>query len=292
MRCPGHVRQPRPMGLILLRLRSCARRSLCTTPLARAPRLPSRGRCNGTKRAAACAHQHDSVRGPHHGASSSPSSTRCGFARRRPAAGYTLSSPFSTRTHSGMIQAARSKACLQSGSSQQPCASFASNQPHVLPHGEAFSIYRAGRSAASTAFFILRGSDAARLLVADWWERARAPIHRALHSAHGTSSPALRCSGQSSCHPSACSTAPDAVFGSTCFHRRITTRGSRVCVRQHSACDASRTRGLRFGLYAPRDAPQARRSLASTLRRRSSTFTRRASYTATSGVGHSDTGGA
>ena len=37
------VRQARPMGLILLRLRSCARRSLCTTPLARAPRLPSRG---------------------------------------------------------------------------------------------------------------------------------------------------------------------------------------------------------------------------------------------------------
>ena len=35
---------------------------------------------------------------------------------------------------------------------------------------KAFSIYRAGRSAASTAFFILRGSDAARRLVADWWE--------------------------------------------------------------------------------------------------------------------------
>ena len=191
------VRQARPMGLILLRLRSCARRSLCTTPLARAPRLPSRGRCNanGTKRDAACAHQHDSVRVPHHGASSSPSSTRCGFARRRPAAGYTLSSPFSTRTHSGMIQAARSKACLQSGSSQQPCASFASNQPHVLPHGEAFSIYRAGRSAASTAFFILRGSDAARRLVADWWEGTGADSQSFAFHAHGTSSPALRCSG-------------------------------------------------------------------------------------------------
>ena len=135
--CPGHVRQARPMGLILLRLRSCARRSLCTTPLARAPRVYHLAGGNGTKRAAACAHPRFGPRAAPWCKLSSPSSTRCGFARRRPAAGYTLSSPFSTRTHSGMIQAARSKACLQSGSSQQPCASFASNQPHVLPHGEA-----------------------------------------------------------------------------------------------------------------------------------------------------------
>lgn len=58
------------------------------------------------------------------------------------------------------------------GGGPSQCAWFASNWPHALADGEAFSIYRAGRSVASTAFFMMRGgaNDAARRLVARWWE--------------------------------------------------------------------------------------------------------------------------